>query len=177
VNLLPIQQGASEAIVRSVAEKKTSLYHGITGSGNRVYVDIIRKIAEQRLSGVIPPFKIALTTQIVLTGYKKRIFFGNKMGVYHSNSPIMNAWRYGRREGRYPDLWLGGAFSGILPMENLGLIIVDEEHETSYKQFDPHPATTPAMLRLWCSATKSQSAGSAAPSMESYCTAQRVATV
>jgi primosomal protein N' (replication factor Y) len=124
--------------MQSFEEKDTVLLHGITGSGKtEVYINLI----EQVLAGgsqvlyLLP--EIALTTQIVV---RLRKVFGDKMGIYHSkfsDNERVEVWK-GVISGKFQFV-IGVRSAVFLPFDNLGLIIVDEEHETSYKQFDPAP--------------------------------------
>ena len=156
------------------AEKDIVLLHGITGSGKtEVYVDIIHKVLDSGSQVLFLLPEIALTTQIVLR--LKRIF-GNKMGVYHSkfsDNERVEVWK-GVVEGRYQFV-VGVRSAVFLPMENLGLIIVDEEHETSYKQFDPAPRYHARDVAIMIALRQKAKVllGSATPSMESYYMAQR----
>jgi primosomal protein N' (replication factor Y) len=174
VELTSIQQGASESIMEQFAEKDIVLLHGITGSGKtEVYVDIIHKVLDSGSQVLFLLPEIALTTQIVLR--LKRIF-GNKMGVYHSkfsDNERVEVWK-GVVEGRYQFV-VGVRSAVFLPMENLGLIIVDEEHETSYKQFDPAPRYHARDVAIMIALRQKAKVllGSATPSMESYYMAQR----
>jgi primosomal protein N' (replication factor Y) len=174
IELTSIQQGASESIMEQFAEKDIVLLHGITGSGKtEVYVDIIHKVLDSGSQVLFLLPEIALTTQIVLR--LKRIF-GNKMGVYHSkfsDNERVEVWK-GVVEGRYQFV-VGVRSAVFLPMENLGLIIVDEEHETSYKQFDPAPRYHARDVAIMIALRQKAKVllGSATPSMESYYMAQR----
>ncbi|MDP5140628.1 MAG: DEAD/DEAH box helicase family protein, partial [Spirosomaceae bacterium] len=126
VELTNIQQGASDTIMEHFTEKDIVLFHGITGSGKtEVYVDIIHKVLDSGSQVLFLLPEIALTTQIVLR--LKRIF-GNKMGVYHSkfsDNERVEVWK-GVVEGKYQFV-VGVRSAVFLPMDNLGLIIVDEE--------------------------------------------------
>jgi primosomal protein N' (replication factor Y) len=174
IELTSIQQGASESIMKQFTEKDIVLLHGITGSGKtEVYVDIIHKVLDSGSQVLFLLPEIALTTQIVLR--LKRIF-GNKMGVYHSkfsDNERVEVWK-GVVEGRYQFV-VGVRSAVFLPMENLGLIIVDEEHETSYKQFDPAPRYHARDVAIMIALRQKAKVllGSATPSMESYYMAQR----
>jgi primosomal protein N' (replication factor Y) len=174
IELTSIQQGASESIMEQFTEKDIVLLHGITGSGKtEVYVDIIHKVLDSGSQVLFLLPEIALTTQIVLR--LKRIF-GNKMGVYHSkfsDNERVEVWK-GVVEGRYQFV-VGVRSAVFLPMENLGLIIVDEEHETSYKQFDPAPRYHARDVAIMIALRQKAKVllGSATPSMESYYMAQR----
>lgn len=174
VELTNIQQGASDAIMEHFSEKDIVLFHGITGSGKtEVYVDIIHKVLDSGSQVLFLLPEIALTTQIVLR--LKRIF-GNKMGVYHSkfsDNERVEVWK-GVVEGKYQFV-VGVRSAVFLPMDNLGLVIVDEEHETSYKQFDPAPRYHARDVAIMIALRQKAKIllGSATPSMESYHMAQR----
>jgi len=167
--LTEYQQRASDEVMESFTRYDTVLLHGITGSGKtEIYIDLIQKVLDggSQVLYLLP--EIAVTTQIV-TRLKK--IFGDKMGVYHSkfsDNERVEVWR-GIVSGDYSFV-IGVRSAIFLPFDNLGLIIVDEEHETSYKQHEPAPryhARDVAMV-----IAKKQQAkvllGSATPSVESY---------
>jgi primosomal protein N' (replication factor Y) (superfamily II helicase) len=167
--LTEYQQRASDEVMESFSKHDTVLLHGITGSGKtEIYIDLIQKVLDggSQVLYLLP--EIAVTTQIV-TRLKK--IFGDKMGVYHSkfsDNERVEVWR-GIVSGDYSFV-IGVRSAIFLPFDNLGLIIVDEEHETSYKQHEPAPryhARDVAMV-----IAKKQQAkvllGSATPSVESY---------
>lgn len=163
------QQAASDAIMEGFAEKDVVLFHGITGSGKtEVYIDLIRKALESGTQVLFLLPEIALTTQIVRR--LKRVF-GDTMGIYHSrfsDNERVEVWR-GVLEQRFQFV-VGVRSSIFLPFSNLGLIIVDEEHESSYKQFDPAPRYHARDVSIMI-AQKFRAKvllGSATPSMESY---------
>ncbi len=163
------QQRASDQIMEHFGAREIVLLHGITGSGKtEVYVDIIHKVLGSGSQVLFLLPEIALTTQIVLR--LKRIF-GDKMGVYHSkfsDNERVEVWK-GVVEGRYQFV-VGVRSAVFLPMDNLGLIIVDEEHETSYKQFDPAPRYHARDVAIMIALRQKAKVllGSATPSMESY---------
>ncbi len=132
------QKKASEEILDFFATKDTVLLHGVTGSGKtEIYIDLIQKVLVSGAQVLFLLPEIALTTQIVL---RLRKIFGNQMGVYHSkfsDNERVEIWQ-GVRQGKI-NFVVGVRSSIFLPFDNLGLIIVDEEHETSYKQHDPAP--------------------------------------
>jgi primosomal protein N' (replication factor Y) (superfamily II helicase) len=170
IQLTDAQQRASDEIMGHFQNKQDIvLLHGITGSGKtEIYVDLIQKVLEggSQVLYLLP--EIALTTQIVVR--LKRVF-GDKMGVYHSkfsDNERVEVWK-GVLEGRFQ--FVVGVRSAIfLPLDNIGLVIVDEEHETSYKQYDPapryHARDVAVMLGLKQGAKILL--GSATPSVESY---------
>ena len=168
--LSPAQQAAHDAILAGWKEKEVVLLHGVTSSGKtEVYIELIRRtLAEGKQVLFLLP-EIALTTQI--TDRLGRVF-GEKLGVYHSKFPDnerVEMWQRQLSEKAYP-LILGVRSSVFLPFRNLGLIIVDEEHEASYKQQDPAPryhARDVAILMAHRCGAKVL-LGTATPSLESY---------
>ena len=169
--LNPAQQVAYDAILSHFREKNVCLLHGVTSSGKtEIYIHLIRQAIEngQQVLYLLP--EIALTTQI--TERLKRVF-GGRIGIYHSKFPDaerVEIWQKQlRSEGHY-DIILGVRSSVFLPFHNLGLIIVDEEHETTYKQQDPapryHARDTAIMLASIYGAKVLL--GTATPSIDSY---------
>ncbi len=168
--LSPAQQQAYEEILHSFEEKDVCLLHGVTSSGKtEVYTRLIRREldAGRQVLYLLP--EIALTTQI--TSRLGRVF-GEKMGVYHSKFPDaerVELWQRQLTPEAFP-LILGVRSSLFLPFQNLGLIIVDEEHETSYKQQDPAPRynarDAALVLARLCGAKVLL--GTATPSVETY---------
>lgn len=169
--LNPAQQAAYDAILSHFREKNVCLLHGVTSSGKtEIYIHLIRQAIEngQQVLYLLP--EIALTTQI--TERLKRVF-GGRIGIYHSKFPDaerVEIWQKQLRpEGHY-DIILGVRSSVFLPFHNLGLIIVDEEHETTYKQQDPapryHARDTAIMLASIYGAKVLL--GTATPSIDSY---------
>ena len=138
IQLSDIQQITFNEILQCFESKQTVLFHGITGSGKtEIYIQLIKQVLEQGEQVLYLLPEIALTTQIVSRLQK---VFGDEMGVYHSkysDNERVEVWK-GLISGRF-SLIVGVRSSVFLPFNNLGLIIVDEEHEFSYKQFDPAP--------------------------------------
>ncbi len=169
------QQNAITEIEKQLDENKTSLLFGVTGSGKtEIYIYFIQKAIEngEQVLFLLP--EIALTSQIV---NRLRCFFGSKVGVYHSKFnefekvEIWNAVQ-NKKKGilNQYSIILGARSSIFLPFSNLGLIIIDEEHDTSYKQFDPSPryhARDSALLLAQIYGAKTI-LGSATPSVESF---------
>ncbi|MDR0581736.1 MAG: primosomal protein N' [Prevotellaceae bacterium] len=162
------QQQARDEISVLFRQKNVVLLHGITASGKtEIYIDLM---AEQLRHGrqalyLLP--EIALTTQII---DRLQSIFGNIVGVYHSKySDNERAEIYHAVSSHYRII-LGVRSSLFLPFDNLGLIIVDEEHETSYKQYDPAPRfhTRDAAIMLAQLHRASVLLGTATPSVESY---------
>jgi primosomal protein N' (replication factor Y) len=132
------QEEARNATLKFFQEKETVLLQGVTGSGKtEIYIDLIKRALEggSQVLYLLP--EIALTTQIVL---RLKKVFGSAMGVYHSrfsDNERVEVWN-GVLSGRFK-LVIGVRSSIFLPFDNLGLIVVDEEHDSSYKQRDPAP--------------------------------------
>jgi primosomal protein N' (replication factor Y) len=162
------QEQAINEILHHFEHKDTVLLHGITGSGKtEIYIRLIEEAIENGSQVLYLLPEIALTTQIVT---RLRKVFGDKMGVYHSrfsDNERVEVWQGVLRDEF--SLIVGVRSSVFLPFDNLGLIIVDEEHETSYKQYDPAPRyhardTALVLSRLHKARTL---LGSATPSVES----------
>ncbi|MFB6257290.1 MAG: primosomal protein N' [Flavobacteriales bacterium] len=135
------QKGSMERVWEGVSKGKPVLIHGVTSSGKtEVYVQAIQEALErgEQVLYLVP--EIALTTQLV---GRVRNFFGDRVGVYHSKQNDPERVEVWKKVGKGPEtgygLVLGARSSVFLPFHKLGLIIVDEEHESSYKQFDPAP--------------------------------------
>ncbi|MDR1526520.1 MAG: primosomal protein N' [Dysgonamonadaceae bacterium] len=168
------QQTAYGQIVQSFREKDVCLLHGVTASGKtEIYTYLIRDTlrAGRQVLYLLP--EIALTTQ--LTDRLKR-FFGDSLCVFHSkisDRERVNIWNRLLTNDGYPVI-LGVRSSIFLPFSDLGLIIVDEEHEPGYKQHDPAPryqARNTAIVLATQHGAKVV-LGSATPSVESYYNAQ-----
>jgi primosomal protein N' (replication factor Y) len=163
------QQLAQQEIKTHFEEKNTVLLHGITGSGKtELYVTLIKEALEGGSQVLLLLPEIALTTHIV---GRLRQVFGSRMGVYHSkysDNERVEVWN-GVLSGKLSFV-VGVRSSIFLPFDSLGLVIVDEEHESSYKQFDPAPrfqARDAAIMLSWIHQSKTL-LGSATPSFESY---------
>ncbi|HLL93442.1 MAG TPA: primosomal protein N', partial [Spirosoma sp.] len=169
IKLTESQREASQQIMVQFERQNIVLLHGITGSGKtEVYIDLIQRAlgSGSQVLYLLP--EIALTTQIVV---RLQRVFGDKMGIYHSkfsDNERVEVWK-GVVSGQYQFV-VGVRSSVFLPFDNLGLIIVDEEHETSYKQHDPapryHARDVAIMLAHWQQAKVLL--GSATPSLETY---------
>ncbi|NHF59350.1 primosomal protein N' [Flavobacteriaceae bacterium TP-CH-4] len=134
------QQLAIEDIQRHFDANKVTLLHGVTSSGKtEVYVKLIEDcLAVGRQALYLLP-EIALTTQLIA---RLRHYFGEKISVYHSKYSIqerVEVWNNVLTKKSKAQIVIGARSSLFLPFSDLGLIIVDEEHEDSYKQFDPAP--------------------------------------
>ena len=166
-----IQQTAAGEIEKSFAEKDVVLLHGITSSGK---TEIYAKLIDQTIKSgkqvlyLLP--EIALTTQIIVRLQK---YFGNRISVFHSRYSLnerVEVWNHMLNGNENSQLILGARSAVLLPFRNIGLIIVDEEHETSYKQFDPAPRyhARDAAVVLAKLHNARILLGSATPSVESY---------
>ena len=164
------QQEAFRGIMDLFREKNVCLLHGVTSSGKtEVYIHLIQEAlkAGKQVLYLLP--EIALTTQI--TERLKRVF-GKRLGVYHSKFPDaerVEIWKKQLGEEEY-DVILGVRSSIFLPFKRLGLVIVDEEHENTYKQQDPAPryhARSSAIMLASMYGAKVL-LGTATPSVESY---------
>ena len=163
------QQAAFDEIKSHFETKQSVLLHGVTGSGKtEIYIKLIQEVLESGSQVLMLLPEIALTTQIV--GRLKQVF-GSQMGVYHSkysDNERVEVWN-GVISGRFPFV-VGVRSSIFLPFDSLGLVILDEEHEPSYKQFDPAPrfhARDSAIMLSYFHQAKTL-LGSATPSFESY---------
>ncbi|VBB46478.1 Primosomal protein N [uncultured Paludibacter sp.] len=164
------QQQALSEIHRQFQEKPVVLLHGVTSSGKtEIYIHLIKKALEEKKQVLYLVPEIALTTQ--LTSRLKRIF-GNKLGVYHSkfsDAERVEIWENILQNKGY-EVIIGVRSSIFLPFRQLGLIIVDEEHETSYKQFDPSPRyhARNAAIVLASMHNAKTLLGTATPAIETY---------
>lgn len=138
--LSPSQNRALEALRTGLAERPIALLEGVTGSGKtEVYTHLIHETLESGRDALFLVPEIALTTQLIV---RLRRFFGDRLEVYHSRfSPRERTTTYRRvatkeKKGR---LMVGARSAIFLPFLDLGLIVVDEEHDASYKQQDPAP--------------------------------------
>lgn len=169
-SLSEVQQTAYEEIRDTFSQKDVVLLHGVTSSGKtEIYIRLIEEALkmERQVLFLLP--EIALTTQI--TNRLRRVF-GNKLGVYHSkfsDAERVEIWNNLLSDKSYKVI-LGVRSSIFLPFSNLGLVVVDEEHENTYKQYDPAPryhARNAAIVLAKMSQAKVL-LGSATPSLESY---------
>lgn len=172
--LSPTQKEAIDSIKSQFEEKQTVLLHGITGSGKtEIYIRLIQEVLESGSQVLLLLPEIALTTQIVS---RLQEVFGSQMGVYHSkysDNERVEVWN-GILSGRFSFV-IGVRSSLFLPFDSLGLIIVDEEHESSFKQFDPAPRfhARDAAIMLGFFHQAKTLLGSATPSFESFYNAKQ----
>jgi primosomal protein N' (replication factor Y) len=178
VSSLQLTQHQSRALKEIVGAlqanlSRTFLLHGITGSGKtQVYIEAISAVLAQGKTAIVLVPEISLTPQIVR---RFRMHFGNEVAVMHSRmseGERFDAWRFSR-QGKYR-IVIGPRSAIFAPLVHLGLVVVDEEHESSYKQFDAAPrynARDVAIMRGHL-ANAVVVLGSATPSIESYYNAE-----
>ncbi len=170
------QQQALQEIKQGFEHQKPVLLFGVTGSGKtEIYIELIEEAVKQGKQVLYLLPETALTTQLIIRLQK---IFGDKIGVYHSKfneNERVEIWNEvlhfsSSTEANKYQIILGARSSLFLPFKNLGLIIVDEEHENSFKQFDPAPRynardTAVVLAKMHhCNILL----GSATPSLESY---------
>ncbi len=170
--LAPSQTTALKEIRESFEDKQVSLLHGVTGSGKtEIYVELIREQLElgKQVLYLLP--EIALTTQLI---QRLSAYFGELIGIYHSKfnqNERVEIWNnvLNNNSNRFRII-LGARSSIFLPFSDLGLIIVDEEHESSFKQYDPSPRynARDCAVVLGHMYKAKVLLGSATPSIESY---------
>ncbi|MBT4915783.1 MAG: primosomal protein N' [Formosa sp.] len=170
------QELALNEINTSFETHDISLLHGVTSSGKtEIYVKKIEAIIAQGKQVLYLVPEIALTSQLV---QRLEQYFGNQIAVYHSRysqNERLEVWNHVLNNSSSARVVIGARSSVLLPFQDLGLIIIDEEHEQSYKQFDPAPRyhardTAIILARIFKAKTI---LGSATPSIESYYNAQK----
>lgn len=169
------QQDAYNGILMQMMKKDVVLLHGVTSSGKtEIYIHLIRKAIEEHKQVLYLLPEIALTVQIMERLHR---VFGDRLGIYHSkysDAERVEIWQKQLSDLPY-DVILGARSAVFLPFKNLGLVIIDEEHETSFKQQDPAPryhARSAAIVLAKMYGAKTL-LGTATPSMESYYNAQQ----
>ena len=168
--LSTVQQDAYNQIQFSFLQKPVTLLHGVTSSGKtEIYIHLIRQALEQKQQVLYLLPEIALTVQIM---QRLQHVFGNRLGIYHSkysDAERVEIWQKQLSQNPY-DVILGARSAVFLPFQRLGLVIIDEEHETSYKQQDPMPryhARSAAIVLARMLGAKTL-LGTATPSLETY---------
>ena len=164
------QQTAYNNIVFSFLKKNVVLLHGVTSSGKtEIYIHLISQAIERRQQVLYLLPEIALTVQI-----RQRLqrVFGNRLGIYHSkysDAERVEIWKKQLSAAPY-DVILGARSAVLLPFTNLGLVIIDEEHETSFKQQDPAPRYHARSVAIMLARKFGAKVllGSATPSLESW---------
>ncbi len=171
-NQLTIHQKlAYTNILSSFKEKSVSLLHGVTSSGKtEIYVKLIEDYLNLNKQVLLLVPEIALTTQLVS---RLKLFFGDKLVVYHSRYSLeqrTEIWKKIINNDSNSKVVLGARSSIFLPFVNLGLVIIDEEHENAYKQFNPSPRYHARDAAIYLSHIHNSKTllGSATPSIESY---------
>ncbi len=169
------QQQAMDSIKAQWHKCNVCLLHGVTSSGKtEIYIHLMQEAIERGVQVLFMLPEIVLTTQ--LTERLRRVF-GNRLGVYHSRYPDAQRVEVYQKmlSGAPYDIVVGVRSSIFLPFRHLGLLIIDEEHETSFKQQDPAPRyhARNAALVLAAQAGAKALLGSATPSIESYYNALR----
>ena len=169
--LSPAQQAAEDSIQKQFNEKNVVLLHGVTSSGKtEIYIHLIKKAIDEGKQVLYLLPEIALTVQMTRRLHN---VFGSRLGIYHSkysDAERVEIWKKQLSSEPY-DVILGARSAVFLPFTRLGFVIVDEEHETSFKQQDPapryHARSTAIMLARMYEGAKVL-LGTATPSMESY---------
>ncbi|MBL6517830.1 replication restart helicase PriA [Leyella stercorea] len=169
--LSPAQKAAEDSIQEQFNEKNVVLLHGVTSSGKtEIYIHLIKKAIDEGKQVLYLLPEIALTVQMTR---RLQNVFGSRLGIYHSkysDAERVEIWKKQLSSEPY-DVILGARSAVFLPFTRLGFVIVDEEHETSFKQQDPapryHARSTAIMLARMYEGAKVL-LGTATPSMESY---------
>lgn len=170
------QSKALEDINKGFAEDRPVLLHGVTSSGKtEVYVKLIQQCLDSGRQALYLLPEIALTSQLI---NRLRDYFGHKVSVYHSKYSIherVEVWNNVLKNEEKAQIVIGARSSLFLPFPNLGLIVVDEEHENSFKQFDPAPRyhARDAAIVLASLHKAHTVLGSATPSIESMYNAKK----
>jgi primosomal protein N' (replication factor Y) len=171
LQLSEVQQNTFDKIQEQLVLKDVCLLHGVTSSGKtEIYIQLIESYLKQgkQILYLLP--EIALTTQLVS---RLRSYFGNKVAVYHSkysNNERVEVWRQVQEVSEKAQIVIGARSALFLPFSNLGFIIVDEEHEQTFKQQDPAPRyhARDAAIVLASYHKSKVLLGSATPSIETY---------
>ena len=181
ITLTDQQNRAIVEIREAWTAKDVTLLHGVTSSGKtEIYIKLIQEILEQGKQVLYLLPEIALTTQII---NRLRKYFGGRVGIYHSrfnDGERAEVWDQAgldplNLQGNHCDIILGARSAVFLPFINLGLVIVDEEHDSSFKQMDPAPRYNGRDAALFLAHLHGAKAllGSATPAIESYYNAKQ----
>ncbi|MBS1534814.1 MAG: primosomal protein N' [Bacteroidetes bacterium] len=169
------QNSAKESILNQWKNKEVCLLHGVTGSGKtEVYIELIKTFIEQKKQVLYLLPEIALTAQLV---DRLRSHFGALVSVYHSkysNHERVEVWRNVQHNESKAQIIIGARSALFLPFADLGCVIIDEEHEQTFKQHDPAPRyhTRDTAIVLAAKHGAKVLLGSATPSLETYFNAQ-----
>ncbi len=165
------QERALTEIIESQEHHDVCLLHGVTASGKtEVYVNLIKRYLDEGKQVLYLLPEIALTTQLVS---RLQEYFGNKLSVYHSKYTVherVEVWNNVLNRTDKAQLILGARSALFLPYSNLGFVVVDEEHENSYKQYDPAPRYQARDSAIVLASQQGAKVllGSATPSLETY---------
>lgn len=165
------QQSAYDEIARVYEENEVCLLHGVTSSGKtEIYIKLIEEVIKNGRQVLYLLPEIALTAQLVA---RLQSYFGEQVLVYHSKYSVnerMEVYNHVLNGNEKAKIVLGARSAIFLPFKSLGLIVVDEEHETTFKQFDPAPRynARDASVVLANMHGANVLLGSATPSLESY---------
>ena len=175
----PLNEAQTEAynhILVQMMGHPVTLLHGVTSSGKtEIYIHLIQKAINEHKQVLYLLPEIALTVQIT---ERLKAVFGNRLGIYHSkysDAERVEIWKKQLSSNPY-DVILGARSAVFLPFHRLGLVIIDEEHEQSFKQQDPAPryhARSAAIVLAQMYAGAKTLLGTATPSMESYYNAKQ----
>ena len=175
----PLNEAQTEAynhILVQMMGHSVTLLHGVTSSGKtEIYIHLIQKAINEHKQVLYLLPEIALTVQIT---ERLKAVFGNRLGIYHSkysDAERVEIWKKQLSSNPY-DVILGARSAVFLPFHRLGLVIIDEEHEQSFKQQDPAPryhARSAAIVLAQMYAGAKTLLGTATPSMESYYNAKQ----
>ena len=170
------QKGAIREIKNAFNKKEVTLLHGVTSSGKtEIYIHLIEEALESGKQVLYLLPEIALTSQII---NRLKVHFGGRIGVYHSrysDNERVEIWNAVNEGGKLQyDVILGARSALFLPFSDLGLVIVDEEHENSYKQYEPAPRYHGRDSAIYLAGLHGAKTllGTATPSMETYNNAQ-----
>ncbi len=168
-SLSQAQQVSYQAIITSLTDKNVCLLHGVTASGKtQIYVKLIEQYMQQGKQVLYMLPEIALTSQIIR---RLQVHFGGNIAIYHSKfNPNERVEIWNKVKNGEIKVVLGARSSLLLPFQNLGLIVVDEEHDASYKQQDPAPRYHARDAAIYYASIFNAKVvlGSATPSIESY---------
>jgi len=171
INFSSEQQRAFTEITENFAEDHVCLLHGVTSSGKtEIYIKLIEAAIEKGKQSLYLLPEIALTTQLIKRLQK---YFGDKVLVYHSKYSVnerVEIYKHVKENKDKGKIVIGARSCIFLPFQDLGLIVVDEEHEATFKQFDPAPRyhARDAAVVLANIFQANIVLGSATPSVESY---------
>ena len=175
IQLTEAQQKAYEGIHTGFGENKPVLLHGVTSSGKtEIYIKLIKEAIDRGKQVLYLLPEIALTAQII---NRLKEYFGDRLGVYHSKYGInerVEVWEqvrdFGQTQSLKHQIIIGSRSAIFLPYSDIGLIIVDEEHDSSFKQIDPAPRYNARDAAIVLAAMHKANVvlGSATPSYESY---------